>query len=71
VTKARNGTWVVKEVDGATIARLAAGHVADELAAELGVDIISDPNREDDHGDIWSRLRRSRNVRDVVPAQRW
>ena len=68
MTKAQNGTWVVKEIDRATIERLASGHVADELATELGVDIIGDPNREDDDGYIWSRLRRSRDVRDVVPG---
>jgi hypothetical protein len=34
MTKPRNGT--VKEVDRATIERLAAVHVSDELAAELG-----------------------------------
>src|ERR1700738_4084227 len=68
MTKAQNGTWVVKEVDRATIERLAAGHVSDEMATQLGGGIIGDPKRGDDDGYIWSRLRRSRNVRDVVPG---
>jgi hypothetical protein len=63
-----NGTWIVKEVDHATVDRIAAAHIPDELASELGVDIVADPNREDDDGYIWTRLRRARNVHDVVPG---
>jgi hypothetical protein len=63
-----HGTWTVKEVDEETVSRLEAAHVPDELAVELGVDIVADPNREDDAGYVWSLLRRSRQVRDVVPG---
>lgn len=70
MTKAQHGTWVIKVADRATVDRVAAGHVPDELATELAVDIIGDPNRENDDGYIWSLLRRSRDVRDVVPVGR-
>ena len=63
-----HGTWVVEEVDQATIDRLATSHVPDDLAGEFGVDIVGDPQREDDDGYVWTRLRRARNVRDVVPG---
>ncbi|MHB1446442.1 MAG: hypothetical protein ACYCTI_09715 [Acidimicrobiales bacterium] len=63
-----NGTWVVREVDSATVEHLAAGHVPDPMATELGVDLVGDPNREDDEGYIWTRLSRSRDVRVVVPG---
>lgn len=63
-----HGTWVVKEIDQATVDRLGAVHVPDELATELGVDIVGDPHREDDDGFVWTRLRRARNARDVAPG---
>jgi hypothetical protein len=63
-----NGTWVVKEVDPETVGRLAASHAPDPLATELGVDIVADPNREDDEGYVWTRLRRARDVRHVIPG---
>jgi hypothetical protein len=63
-----NGTWVVKEVDPETVGRLAASHAPDPLATEFGVDIVADPNREDDEGYVWTRLRRARDVRHVIPG---
>lgn len=62
------GTWVVEEIDQATVEVLAASHVPDDLAVELGVDIVGDPQREDDDGYVWTRLRRARDVRHVVPG---
>jgi hypothetical protein len=52
----------------APVDRLAASHSPDPLAEELGVDIVGDPNREDDDGYIWSRLHRARDVRHVRPG---
>jgi hypothetical protein len=63
-----HGTWTVTTVDQATVDRLAASHSPDPLAEELAVDIIGDPNREDDDGYIWTRLHRARDVRHVVPG---
>ena len=37
-------------------------------AVEMGVDIVSDPQREDDDGYNWTRLRYARNVIDVTPG---
>jgi hypothetical protein len=59
---------MVTTVDEATVDRLAASHTPDPLAEELAVDIVGDPNREDDDGYIWTRLHRARNVRHVVPG---
>jgi hypothetical protein len=58
----------VTTVDQETADRLAASHSPDPLAEELGVDIVGDPNREDDDGYIWTRLRRARDVRHVMPG---
>ena len=68
MTKRQHGTWTITTVDQATVDRLAASHAPDPLAEELAVDIIGDPNREDDDGYIWTRLHRARNVRHVVPG---
>lgn len=56
MTKPPHGTWAVQEVDQATVERLAAARVADPLAVELAVDLVADPNREDDDGYVWTRL---------------
>ena len=61
-------SWTVDKVDAGTVARLAARHVADETAIELNVDLVADPHREDDDGNVWTLLHRSRNVADVVPG---
>jgi hypothetical protein len=63
-----HGTWVVRQIDEDTVGRLVQQHQPDPLALELGVDIVADPNREDDDGFIWSRLRRARHVEDVLPG---
>src|SRR2546430_9357301 len=63
-----HGTWVVQEVDQATVDCLAAAHTADPLAVELGVDLVADPNREDDEGYVWTSLHTARDVRVVVPG---
>lgn len=68
VTRPLHGTWRVTTVDQETADRLAASHSPDPLAEELGVDIVGDPNREDDDGYIWTRLRRARDVRHVMPG---
>lgn len=63
-----HGTWVVDKVDAATLERLAAVHQPDPLAVELGVDLVTDPNREDDDGYVWARLHSARDVRHVAPG---
>ena len=68
MTRPLHGTWTVTEVDQATVDRLAASHTLDPLATYLGVDIVGDPNREDDQEYIWTRLRRARDVRHVLPG---
>jgi len=68
MTKSPHGTWVVQEVNQATVERLAAAHTADPLAIELGVDLVADPNREDDEGYVWTRLHTAQDVRVVVPG---
>lgn len=68
MTKPPHGTWVVQEVDQATVERLAVAHTADPLAIELGVDLVADPNREDDEGYVWTRLHTAQDVRVVVPG---
>ncbi len=68
MTRPLHGTWTVTEVDEETVDRLAASHSPDPLATELGVDIVGDPNREDDEGYIWTRLHRARDVRHVLPG---
>ncbi len=68
MTKPPHGTWVVQQVDQVTVDLLAAAHTADQLAVELGVDLVADPNREDDGGYVWTRLHTARDVRVVVPG---
>lgn len=69
MNKPLHGTWVVDEIDDDTVERLAASHRPDPLAVELGVDLVADPNREDDDGYVWSRLHAARDVRVVTPGQ--
>ena len=68
MTKPPHGTWVVQQVDQVTVDLLAAADTADQLAVELGVDLVADPNREDDGGYVWTRLHTARDVRVVVPG---
>jgi len=62
------GSAIALHVDDGTVRRIAERFVADPLAAELGVDIVADPHREDDDGYIWTRLSRARIVSEVVPG---
>ena len=57
MTRPLHGTWTVTKVDQATVDRIAAAHAPDPLATELGVDIVGDPNREDDDGYTWHSPR--------------
>ena len=68
MAKPPHGPWVVDDVDQTTLERLAAAHTADPLAVALGVDLVADPNREDDEGYVWTRLHTARDVRVVVPG---
>lgn len=68
MAKPPHGTWLVHEVDQTTLERVAAAHTADPLAVELGVDLVADPNREDDEGYVWTRLHTAPDVRVVVPG---
>lgn len=63
-----HGTWVVETADPETVDRLAAAHSPDPTAVELGVDLVADPNREDDAGYVWTRLHTARDVRAVAPG---
>jgi hypothetical protein len=60
--------WRVEKLDQAVVDRLAAAHVPDPGAVELNVDLIGDPHREDDDGNLWTLLRSARKVEDVVPG---
>jgi len=64
----RRNPWAVKEVDPAVVERIAAAHVPDPAAVRMGVDIVGDPQREDNEGFNWTRLRCARNVADAVPG---
>jgi len=68
MAKPPHGTWVVHEVDQTALERLAAAHTADPLAVALGVDLVADPNREDDEGYVCTRLHTARDARVVVPG---
>ena len=65
---ASTAPWRVASVNEATIADLAARHVPDAAAVELRVEVYADPHREDDDGNVWALLRRTRDVRDVTPG---
>ncbi|MGH9182317.1 MAG: hypothetical protein ACRDZ9_00570 [Acidimicrobiales bacterium] len=67
MTEHRN-PWSVETVDPGVVERLAANHTPHPQALEQGVDLISDPQRQDDDGFNWTRLRFARNVADVVPG---
>ena len=72
MSKPLHGTWVVDRVDPATVERLAAAHTPDPLAEELGVDLVTDPNREDDEGYIWTRAcTLPATSGSSYPGQRW
>ena len=64
----RRDSWSVESVDPAVVQGLAARHTPHPEAVAQGVDIISDPNRQDDDGYNWTRLRFARAVADVVPG---
>jgi hypothetical protein len=46
------------EVAPSVVERLAARHVPNPQAVALGVDIVSDPHRQDDDGYNWTFLGR-------------
>jgi len=58
----------VQRIDPAVLERLTARHTPDPDAVAQGVDIITDPHRQDDDGCNWTRLRFARAVADVVPG---
>ncbi len=58
----------VQRIDPAVFERLTARHTPDPQAMSQDVDIISDPNRQDDDGYNWTRLRVARAVAAVVPG---
>lgn len=64
---ARN-PWQIEAIDPTVVDRLATTHRADPLALELNVDLIADPHREADDGNIWTLLRNARDIRDIVPG---
>jgi hypothetical protein len=58
----------VQRIDPVVVERLAARHTPHPEAVAQGVDIISDPHRQDDDGCNWTRLRFARAVADVLPG---
>ena len=68
MTVTAHSPWTVDAVDRSTVDHLAASHRPDPLALELHVDIVADPHREDDDGNVWAKLGEARNVADVVPG---
>ena len=60
--------WRIDNVDQEVVSRLAARHVANPRAIELGVGIVGNPQRQDDEGFNWARLSDARSVADVVPG---
>jgi hypothetical protein len=66
-TSTRN-PWRIEKIDQSVVNRLAARHAPDSTAIELGVDLVADPHREDDDGNVWTLLRSARKVEDVTPG---
>ncbi len=64
----RRNPWAVRSVDPAVVEGLVATHTPHPEAVEKGVDIISDPQRQDNEGFNWTRLRMARSVTDIVPG---
>jgi hypothetical protein len=60
--------WRVDRIDQDIVEHLAANHVPDPDAVKLGVDLVADPHREDDDGNVWTLLRSARNIGDVTPG---
>jgi hypothetical protein len=60
--------WLAEQVDQVLLERLAACHVPNGRAVEMGVDLLGDPHREDDDGLSWARLSDARSAEDVVPG---
>lgn len=68
LSKTPTSPWLVEQVDPASVERLAARHMPNHPALEMGVDLVGDPHREDDDGLSWARLSDARCVEDVVPG---
>lgn len=68
MTNNLDSPWRVESVDDEVVSRLASLHVANARAVELAVDIVGNPQREDDDGFNWARLSDARSVTDVVPG---
>lgn len=66
MTERRNSSSV-ESIEPSVVDRLAARHTPYPDAVAQGVDIISDPSRQDDDGYNWTRLRFARAVADVLP----
>ena len=71
MTTGTGSRWRIEEIDRAVVDRLAAAHLPDSLAVELGVDLVADPHRQDDDGNVWTLLRSASSVSDGRPAQWW
>jgi hypothetical protein len=68
VTTGTGSPWRIEKIDRAIVDRLAAAHLPDSLAVELGVDLVADPRRLDDEGNVSTLLRSARTVSDVTPG---
>jgi hypothetical protein len=60
--------WYVREVEPERVQRLASAFEPHPRAIEMGVDIVTDPHREDDDGYNWTRLHYARDITDVTPG---
>jgi hypothetical protein len=58
----------VSNVDPAVVQRIASSHEPHPGAVTMGVDIVGDPQRQNDEGFNWTRLRCARSVADVIPG---
>ncbi len=68
MTTSTRNPWRIEQIDQSVVDRLAGKHTPDPLAIELGVDLVADPHREDDDGNVWTVLRSARSVADVTPG---
>lgn len=68
MTDRLDNPWRIEHVEDDAVARLALRHVANSKAVELAVDIVGNPQREDDEGLNWARLSDARSIADVVPG---
>jgi hypothetical protein len=65
MTTGTGSPWLMQEIDNMLVDRHAAAHIPDPQAVELGVDLVADPHRQDDDGNVRTLLR---SATDVTPG---